>query len=114
MDPTTKIRFTEAQIVLVMRAHPSCNLDSLSELSFEFDRFGRIVDCNGTAKHGPRIDRVYAGRGLARLYEIACRRITARQTTATILQFPTGERLPTRKRGRRRPSRKPRQSRRKR
>jgi hypothetical protein len=30
MKPTTKIRFTEPQIALVMRAHPNCNLDRLS------------------------------------------------------------------------------------
>src|SRR5262249_4285925 len=29
MKPTTKIRFTEPQIALVMRAHPNCNLDRL-------------------------------------------------------------------------------------
>jgi hypothetical protein len=36
--PTIKIRFTEPQIALVMHAHPNCNLDHLSELSFEFDQ----------------------------------------------------------------------------
>jgi hypothetical protein len=45
MKPTTKIRFTEPQIALVMRAHPNCNLDHLSELSFEFDQAGTIIDC---------------------------------------------------------------------
>jgi hypothetical protein len=30
MKPTTKIRFTEPQIALVMRAHPNCNLDHLT------------------------------------------------------------------------------------
>jgi hypothetical protein len=42
MKPTTKIRFTEPQIALVMRAHPGCNLDH-SELSFEFDQAGKIA-----------------------------------------------------------------------
>jgi hypothetical protein len=33
MKPTIKIRFTEPQIALLMRAHPDCNLDRLTELS---------------------------------------------------------------------------------
>jgi hypothetical protein len=44
MKPTTKIRFREPQIALVMRAHPNCNLDRLTELSFEFDQAGKIVE----------------------------------------------------------------------
>ena len=93
MKPTTKIRFTEPQIALVMRAHPNCNLDHLIELSFEFNQAGEIVDCVGTVKDGGNIDRNYAGSGLARLYRAARRRLTARQTTATIIRFPNGERL---------------------
>jgi len=88
MKPTTKIRFTEPQIALVMRAHPNCNLDYLTELSFEFDQAGTIIDCVGTIKDSGNIDHNYAGTGLARLYERARRRLTARQTSATILQFP--------------------------
>jgi hypothetical protein len=95
MKPTTKIRFTEPQIALVMRAHPNCNLDRLAELSFEFDQAGKIVDCIGTIKGGGSIDHDYAGSGLARLYETARRQLTARQAGATILQFPNGERLAT-------------------
>ena len=93
MKPTTKIRFTEPQITLVMRAYPNCNLDHLTELSFEFDQAGKIIDCIGTIKDGGNIDHDYAGSGLARLYETARRQLTARQTSATILQFPNGERL---------------------
>ena len=93
MKPTTKIRFTEPQIALVMRAHPNCNLDRLRELSFEFDQTGNIVDCVGTIKDGRDIDHDYAGSGLARLYETARRQLTARQTSATILQFPNCKRL---------------------
>jgi hypothetical protein len=93
MKPTTKIRFTEPQIALLMRAHPDCNLDRLTEVSFEFDQAGEIIDCTGTIKDGGNIDRNYAGSGLARLYEMARRLFTARQTGATILQFPNGERL---------------------
>jgi hypothetical protein len=93
MKPTIKIRFTEPQIALVMRAHPNCNLDHLTELSFEFDQAGKIIDCIGTIKDGGNIDRDYTGSGLARLYEKAGRQFTARQTSATILQFPDGERL---------------------
>jgi hypothetical protein len=93
MKPTIKIRFTEPQIALVMRAHPNCNLDHLSQLSFEFDQGGKIVDCIGTIKNGGNIDHDYAGSGLARLYETARRRLTARETSATILQFAKGERL---------------------
>ena len=93
MKPTTKIRFTEPQIALVMRAHPNCNLDRLSELSFEFDQAGKIVDCIGMIKDGGNIDHDYAGSGLACFYETARRIFTARQTDATILQFPNVERL---------------------
>jgi hypothetical protein len=76
-----------------MRAHPNCNLDRLTELCFEFDQAGKIVDCIGTIKPGGNIHHDYAGGGLARLYEMARRRLTARQSSATILQFPDGERL---------------------
>jgi hypothetical protein len=92
MKATTKIRFTEPQIALVMRAHPNCNLDHLAELSFEFDQAGKIIDCIGTIKDG-NIDHDYAGSGLARLYEKARRQLTVRQTSATVLQFPNGERV---------------------
>jgi hypothetical protein len=93
MKRTIKIRFTEPQIALLMRAHPNCNLDRLTEISFEFDQAGKIIDCVGTIKDGGNVDHDYAGSGLARLYETARRQLTARQTSATILQFPNGERL---------------------
>jgi hypothetical protein len=93
MKPTTKIRFTEPQIAFVMRAHPNCNLDHLTELSFEFDQAGKIIDCVGTIKNGGKVDHNYAGSGLMRLYESARRQLAARQTSATILQFPNGKRL---------------------
>jgi hypothetical protein len=92
MKTTTKIRFTEPQITLLMRALPNCNLDHLTELSFEFDQVGKIIDCIGTIKAGGKIDHDYAGNGLAHLYEKARRKFTTRQTSATILQFPNGER----------------------
>jgi hypothetical protein len=63
MKPTTKIRFTEPQIALVMRAHPNCNLDRLTEVSFEFDQAGEIIDCIGTIKDDGNIDHNYAGSG---------------------------------------------------
>jgi hypothetical protein len=91
MKPTTKIRFTEPQIALVMRAHPNCNLDRLTELSFEFDQTGKIIDCIGIIKAGGNIDHDYTGSGLARLYATARRQFTTRQTSATILQFPGGD-----------------------
>jgi hypothetical protein len=90
MKPTTKIRFTEPQIALVMRAYPNCNLDRLTELSFEFDQAGKIIDCIGTIKDGGNIDHDFTGSGLAHLYETARRKFTTRQTSATILQFPNG------------------------
>jgi hypothetical protein len=93
MKPTTKIRFTEPQITLLRHAHPNCNLDHLTELSFEFDQAGKIIDCIGTIKDGANIDHDYAGSGLARLYETARRKFTTRQTSATILQFPNSKRL---------------------
>jgi len=92
MKPTTKIRFTEPQIAFVMRAHPNCNLDRLTELCFEFDQAGKIINCVGTIKSGRNVDHDYAGSGLARLYETARRQLTARRTSATILQFPNGGR----------------------
>jgi hypothetical protein len=93
MKPTTtKIRFTEPQIAFLMRAHPNCNLDRLTELCFEFDQAGNIVDCIGTINAGGNIDHDYAGGGLALLYQRARRQLTAQQTSATILQFPNGER----------------------
>jgi hypothetical protein len=67
--------------------------DHLTELSFEFDQAGEIINCIGTIKDGGNIDHDYAGGGLARLYETARRQLAARQTSATILQFPDGERL---------------------
>jgi len=82
-----------------MRAHPNCNLDRLTEVSFEFDQTEKIIDCIGTIKDGGDIDHYYAGSGLAHLYEAARRRLTGRPTEATILQFPNGERLPARNRG---------------
>src|SRR5262245_53000668 len=60
MKATTKIRFTAPQIALVMRAHPDCNLVHLSEISFEFDRTGKIVDCIGAIKDGGNIEHDYA------------------------------------------------------
>jgi len=71
MKPTTKIRFTEPQIALVMCAHPNCNLDRLTELCFEFDQARKVIDCIGTIEDGGNIDHNYAGSGLARLYETA-------------------------------------------
>jgi hypothetical protein len=43
MKPTTKIRFNESQISLVMRAHPNFIFDHLTEFSFEFDQTGRSL-----------------------------------------------------------------------
>src|SRR5262249_35991813 len=90
MNSTTKIRFTERQIALVMRAHPACNLDHLAEVAFELDQAGRIVNCMGTIKAGGNTEHSYAGSGLAHLYEMARDRLTGRQTSAMILQFPHG------------------------
>jgi hypothetical protein len=93
MKPTTKIRFNEPQIAFVLRAQPNCNLDGLTELSFEFDQAGEIIDCTGTIKDGGNINHDYTGSGLARLYKTTRRQFTApRQIGATILQFPNGRR----------------------
>ncbi len=88
MKPTIKIRFTEPQIALVTRAYPNCNLDHLTELAFEFDQAGEIIDCTGTIKDGESVNHDYAGSGLARLYQTARRQFTARQTSATIWPAP--------------------------
>jgi hypothetical protein len=37
----------------------------LTEVSFEFDQAGEIIDCTGTINDGGNIDRNYAGSGLA-------------------------------------------------
>jgi hypothetical protein len=55
MKPTIKIRFTEPQIALVMRAHPNCNLDHLTELCFEFDQTGMVIDFFGKIKDGGNV-----------------------------------------------------------
>jgi hypothetical protein len=90
MKPTIKIRFTEPQIALVMRAHPNCNLDGLLELTFCFDQDGRLLDCTGKIE-GDDNERDYAGLGLILTYEMACRNLTCRsQSGAEILQFPEG------------------------
>jgi hypothetical protein len=65
----------------------------LTEVSFEFDQAREIVDCVGTIRDGLDIDHDYAGSGLAGLYERARRQLTAREGSATILQFPDGARL---------------------
>jgi hypothetical protein len=93
MKSTITIRFTEPQIALAMRAYPNCNLDRLIELSFMFDETGEIIDCLGTIKVGENIEHDYAGRGLVHLYEMARRKLTARQISATISQFPHGGRI---------------------
>jgi hypothetical protein len=92
MKPTIKIRFTESQIALVMRAHPNCNLGRLTEVSFEFDQGGKLVDCIGTI-NGGNIEHDYAGSGLAQLYKAARRLFTAGTIGATILCYPGGKRL---------------------
>jgi hypothetical protein len=91
MKPTTKIRFTEPQIALVMRANPHCNLGCLTELSFEFDQAGELIACNGRIRDGGNIHHDYAGSGLACFYKTACRLLALRQTGQTVLQFPNGE-----------------------
>jgi hypothetical protein len=76
-----------------MRAHPSCNLDGLTEVAFEFDQAGKIIDCIGTIKDSGNVDHNYSGSGLAHLYEKARRKFASSTTSATILQFSNGERL---------------------
>jgi hypothetical protein len=88
MKPTVKIRFTEPQIALVMRAHPNSNLDHLAEVSFEFDQAGKIIDCVGTIKDGGNIDRDYTGSGLARLYETARRKLVDRKNQRNDFAIP--------------------------
>jgi hypothetical protein len=91
MTRTTKIRFTESQIALVMRANPNCNLDRLIELSFEFDQSGELIDCIGRIKDRGNIHHDYTGSGLVRLYRMARRLVASRQTSAAILKLPNGK-----------------------
>ena len=74
--------------VLLMRAHPNCNLDHLVEVSFEFDHAGRIINCTGISNQSHNINHDYAGSGLARLYRAARRRLDTGLPSAPILQFP--------------------------
>src|SRR5947209_6879283 len=104
MKPTTKIRFTEPQIALVMRAYPNCNLDRLTELSFEFDQAGEIIDCTGTIKDGGNVNHDYAGSGLAQLYETARRLSQLDKPVRRYCNFQTARGLPMRKRGDIRPA----------
>src|SRR5262245_23390649 len=60
--------------------HAGCNLDRLTEVSFQA---GKIVDCIGIGWRNIRHD--YAGSGLARLYEMARRVFTVLQTSVAIL-----------------------------
>ena len=57
----------------------------MTELSFEFDQAGKIIDCVGKIKDGGNIDRDYAGSGLARLYETARRQLRAGLPSVLIL-----------------------------
>src|SRR5262245_53741173 len=105
MKPIIKIRFNETKIELVSEAQqqynpntyqykstiPNCNQNRLNKISFEFNHSRKIIDCIGTIKNVANPNHNYAGSGLARLYEKALRRLTARQSSATILRFPNGE-----------------------
>jgi hypothetical protein len=57
MKPTIKVRFTEPQIALLMRAHPNCNLDRLTEPSFEFDQAGMHRQAQGRREYRSRLFR---------------------------------------------------------
>jgi hypothetical protein len=72
-----------------LRAYPNCNLDHLTELAFEFDQTGEIIDCTGTIKDGESVNHDYAGSGLARLYETARRQFTARPPAQRYCNFQT-------------------------
>jgi hypothetical protein len=87
MKPTTKIRFTEPQIALLMRAHPDCNLDRLTELSFEFDLAGRIIDCIGTIKEGGNINTIVSVTDSRTCTRWHAANSQLDKTSATILQF---------------------------
>jgi hypothetical protein len=89
-ETNSENKVTAPQIAFLMRAYPNYNLDHLSELSFEFDQAGKIIDCIGTIKAGGNVGHDYAGGGLARLYETARRKLADRKTSATVLQFPNG------------------------
>jgi hypothetical protein len=93
MKQTTKIRFTEPQIALVMRALPNCNLEHLTELSFEFDQAGKIIDCIGTIKDGGSVDHDYAGGGLGALVRESTSPIGSPTGQRYDFPIPDGERL---------------------
>ena len=50
MKSTIRIRFTESQIALVMRAHPNCNLDRLTEVSLNSIRLERLLIASAQSK----------------------------------------------------------------
>jgi hypothetical protein len=71
-------------------AHADCmsGAQSLFLLASSLEPPFRFTARIGLLEAGGNIDHDYAGRGLARLYETARRQFAARQTSATIIQFP--------------------------
>lgn len=90
MRHRTKIRFTGPQLAFVREAHPHCRFDDLTEVTFEFDRAGNVVDCTAKIdRNAPKRDSMLYAGAVARLYAIALKRFNARaQGSATVLQFP--------------------------
>jgi len=85
----TRIRFTEPQLALFKRAHPDADLESLIDVTFEFDRKGRLVDCFGTVE-GAADPAFNDNPWLSTLCNLARERLAKLPASgaATIVQFP--------------------------
>jgi hypothetical protein len=83
------IRFTAFQIELVKRADPASQLHNLTELTFEFDKGGNVIDCLGRCEGLQLTDDDYDGPGLLRFFEMARKQCAARlsDSGAKVLSF---------------------------
>jgi hypothetical protein len=84
------IRFTAFQIELVKLADPASQLHNLTELTFEFDESGNVIDCLGRCPRGEQLTvDDYNGPGLLRLQHLARQQFAARlaDSAAKVLSF---------------------------
>jgi hypothetical protein len=87
-----KITFNHWRLALIRRAHPGCNLDNLSEVTFEFDEAGNIIDCTGRLED-TTITHSHVGEGLVTLHAMAVRQREqlAAGTSATVLPLQSSQ-----------------------
>ena len=90
-----KITISAAEMTRFRAALPGHNLDGLTNVTFQFDVSGNVVDCKGTAL-GVSDQHVFAGPDLPGLCKIAHDRYLATRHTMSSNQ-PTAVILPFRK-----------------